>query len=828
MLIATAIAVPVSILLTFVAHAACSVLPDLYCAIRSDPVRVLKTGTVMSSGGMTWGVVVTVALVAMTASGALAQSSTSSDESLSMPHAQLVAPVSVLGAHDVQPTDLDGDGDIDLITTSPDAGAIYVHKGTGDSTGTAGWFSVPVPLTREAIGPQSLLLADLDGDGREDLVFSDKETADGGSTRIRWMKRLDASDTTAFSTPATLVDGLGRTPVLHIVDVGGTSAPDLLYRGRYRGLFWIETTDAGPSAEPLEINGDISVSDVASADVDGDGQKDLIATVPGKDRISWLKRTGSGEFAEPKSVARLRGPIAIVAADLDGDTDLDLAVAATEGYSNQVATIETIGNGSFGDPSIVDEETEDPVVITAADLDNDGDADLLVGAQSQGYSTPGSIFAYSNEGNGTFTTPLTVANQVTAIRALRAADIDGDGKVDPFSASGKTRAANHHVAWYPNRLSNSGRFGNQEVLSPLGSVKVAQSVAVGDIDGDGHADVVSTSRRDRRVQWSRNRLHDSREIGSFSPPASITKAERRTADIAVGDVDGDGDTDVLSVSRGEAALGWHENTGAGSEEKRFGSVSVIDSQARAPGSVAAGDLEDDGDLDVLWTSRTEGKIFWSLNSGDGAFENRRVVAADASGVESAVPTDIDGDGNLDVLSYGRSVQARWHESTGGGFAKPEFLADGIEGAWAATAADLDADGDQDIVIAGRRDANAGVGFSSQSGRRMALVWHENQGNGAFGEEQEIDPEIYGVQEVAAIDLTGDGNLDIAFASSNGVGFFEQSESFGTITFVDKSLITEEASFDLIPASLTAQDNSGMLVGFESSVRYFPARQPGDR
>lgn len=770
-------------------------------------------------------VAITVACVATSDSVVVAQSETDLSDISSMPRLHLVAPMSVLGAHGIQPTDLDGDGDLDLITTSPDAGKVYFHENVGDGAGAAGRFSVPVTLTREAIRPTSLLTVDVNGDGKKDLVFVDRQTADSRSTRIRWMEKTGVGNPTTFLAPRTLVDKLGRVSVLRKMDVGGSSSPDLVYRDTNRGLVWIEMTERGLSGDPLEINGDVRFSDAASADLNGDGQRDLVVALPGDDRISWLKRTGSGQFAEPETIARLRAPLSVTAADLDGDDDRDLAVAATEGYSQQVVTIETIGDGSFGDLSVVDGETEDPVVITTADLDNDGNLDLLVGAQSQGYRSPGSVLAYNNQGDGTFTAPLTVTNKVVAIRSLQAADLDGDGSVDPIAASEKTPAANHHIAWYPNRLSDTGAFGDPEVLSPLGTVQIAESVAAGDIDGDGRTDIVSTSRRDRRVHWSRNRLQDTTQIGSFSPPASITKAERRTAAIAVGDVDGDGDIDVLSASRGEAALGWHENTGTDAAKGRqFASASPIDPQAQAPVSVATGDVEQDDDLDVLWTSRRANKVFWSINSGGGSFETRIVAADDASGIESAIPTDIDGDGDLDVLSYGRSVQARYHENTGGAFSGSASVADGIEGAWAVTAADLDADGDQDIVVAGRRDASAGMGFSSQSGRRMALVWHENQGGGSFGEEREIEPEIYGVQEVEAADVTGDGRLDIAFASSNGSGFYVQSEAFGNVTFGDKKVFTQEASFDLIPAPLTSQGTNDLVVGLENSIRYLPTQQ----
>ena len=119
------------------------------------------------------------------------------------------------------------------------------------------------------------------------------------------------------------------------------------------------------------------------------------------------------------------------------------------------------------------------------------------------------------------------------------------------------------------------------------------------------------------------------------------------------DLDGDGDSDVLFGTGGsDDQIGWHENVG--DDGRSFAtSPRILDTAADKPESVEAADLDGDGDLDVL--SALEGldtgsKVVWYENAGDRSFSGARLISDELRGPTDAHAADLDGDGDLDVLS----------------------------------------------------------------------------------------------------------------------------------------------------------------------------------
>ena len=129
-------------------------------------------------------------------------------------------------------------------------------------------------------------------------------------------------------------------------------------------------------------------------------------------------------------------------------------------------------------------------------------------------------------------------------------------------------------------------------------------------------------------------------------------------------MDGDGDLDVLSASQADDKIAWYENTdGAGS----FGSQQVISTAADEARSVFAADVDGDGDLDVLSASEVDDKIAWYENTdGAGSFGSQQVISTAADGARSVFAADVDGDGDLDVLSASADDdEIAWYENTDG-------------------------------------------------------------------------------------------------------------------------------------------------------------------
>ena len=190
-----------------------------------------------------------------------------------------------------------------------------------------------------------------------------------------------------------------------------------------------------------------------------------------------------------------------------------------------------------------------------------------------------------------------------------------------------------------------------EVCSP-------QEVHAADVDGDGDTDILSASEGDAKIAWHEN---DGTDDPSFTIHTITTNADR-PRDIHAADIDGDGDTDVLSsynevVSdfygysfQSKVVLYKNDGTTDPSFTKQviassFGSSRDI--------SVFAADVDGDDDTDILSASEGDAKIAWHENDGSGNF-TERVITTDADtdtggfGVLSIYAADVNGDGNTDI------------------------------------------------------------------------------------------------------------------------------------------------------------------------------------
>jgi hypothetical protein len=274
------------------------------------------------------------------------------------------------------------------------------------------------------------------------------------------------------------------------------------------------------------------------------------------------------------------------------------------------------------------------------------------------------------------------------------------------------------------------------------------SVYATDIDGDGDMDVLSASLLDDKIAWYEN----TDGAGSFGAQDVISTAADAARSVYATDIDGDGDMDVLSASNADDKIAWYENTdGAGS----FGAQDVISTAADAAWSVYATDMDGDGDMDVLSASGSDDKIAWYENTdGAGTFGAQKIISTAADGAWSVYATDMDGDGDMDVLSAsGSDDKIAWYENTDGAgtFGAQKIISTAADNARSVYAIDIDGDGDMDVLSASSGDDK--------------IAWYENtDGAGSFGAQNVISTAASGAQSVYATDVDRDGDMDVLSAS----------------------------------------------------------------
>jgi len=351
-------------------------------------------------------------------------------------------------------------------------------------------------------------------------------------------------------------------------------------------------------------------------------------------------------------------------------------------------------DGLFGAENVITTAANGAISPFAADLDNDGDMDVLAALLSDD-----KIVWYENIGNQNFTSH-TITSSADQPRSVFAADMDGDGDLDALSAD----QGSGEIAWYQNEGTGNFSKYSIEILSGLGA-----SVFAADVDGDGDMDVLAGAYDDSIDNNNKILWYENNGSQSFTPHTIMSGANARAAvRVSAADVDSDGDMDVLAAAFHVDKIYWFENDGSQSFTSR-----TITSAADGATSVVAADLDGDGDMDVLSSSHYDNKIAWYENDGSEVFTPRTTITTAANGARTVFAADLDGDGDMDVLSASRDDdKVAWYENDGSENFTAHTLTTTADNVSTVFAADMDGDGDLDVLYA-------------CGGNDDTIAWYEN-------------------------------------------------------------------------------------------------------
>lgn len=357
-------------------------------------------------------------------------------------------------------------------------------SGGGGTSGGGGnlppgqFFASKTDLSSGGVSPNSLALADFNGDGKLDIAVSN----------------FHSNTIAVFLNQGGGVFGAPVITTLQIPNtVGAIVAGDFNEDGK---LDLIAATIAGANQDEVVLlgkgNGSFTQSAVVSnssgflqgrvVDLNGDGHLDLIAA--GNGNMSVAMGNGDGTFAPAAFLGNGPPPSTYFGLDLgdfNGDGKVDI-VGVNYGYSSgDVVFFMGNGDGTFQSPTSSSTLSTGPGSVAAADFDGDGKLDVLIGF------SPGSATIAAGNGDGTFN----VSNQVSVYGpgaggsgvTVRAADLNKDGRPDAlitdYSAGVFTVVLNSATGI----SQNSSRYSF--TMSPGLS-----DIAVGDLNGDGRPDVV--------------------------------------------------------------------------------------------------------------------------------------------------------------------------------------------------------------------------------------------------------------------------------------------------------------------------------------------------
>jgi hypothetical protein len=430
----------------------------------------------------------------------------------------------------------------------------------------------------------------------------------------------------------------------------------------------------------------------------------------------------------------------MTAADLDADGDLDLVTAngappvfPPQELRDNVSVLVNDGGATFS--RVLNFATgTSPVSVAAADIDGDGRLDLCT-ANSVGEDL--AVLFHTGAGNAAFAPPL-LRLPIASPVSVTAADLDGDGEMDLAVASGSSAAVS--VFW------NRGR-GAFDVFSDVPVTGGLQLLLLADLDGDGSQDLLASQEYCVLALFGRG--DGSFEDGLPLPPERGGRIYGALAE----DMDGDGDFDIV-VWRDSGVWVLFSD-----RKRRFRSAARPETTVIA-WATALGDVDADGDQDlVVVTEYPEDLLKLYHNDGQGGFVEAQVLPGPSYSGQLHLD-DLDADGDLDALATGSggSVVLLFRNGGAGSFdSVVELSLDMAEGL--VEPGDFDGDGDTDLAVG----PNCYNRWPCSS--RLALFL--NRGDGEFVAAADLPFPGRSASTVKSADLDGDLDLDL-IAVSGGV------------------------------------------------------------
>lgn len=574
--------------------------------------------------------------------------------------------------------DFDFDGDIDVVATST-SGRVYLFE--QDTS----W--IRTVFESSANDPTNIVSAELNNDGALDFVYSIF-----GQSRIAYLLSNNVYETsvsegyTSVTITETVVNSENDTLAYYITgddaeffvadkqgNVSFISAPDYanpldvnsdnayefvlnvtdnLGTDSLKVIVYVNVdndNDGVPgSTEVEEATSDDDKNDFL--DSDNDGVPDYVELQQGTDSNDANSFLDSDEDGYSDYVEQYSTPAApffigeniifgskttvssvatdaysVTYADMDGDFDLDI-VAALE----SVGKVVWYENGNDWFERTITDSAVDPRSVVAADFDNDGDMDVAAALHDRD-----SVVWYEN--NGTTWNTFTISNSVQGIYRISLAHMNSDTNVDIIATSEDTG----QVVWLRNSGSGSWTTG-----SNIATVAGARSAYAADVTGNGFKDVVIAGALANTVVL----VQGNSSLGtSWSAAQTISTGNNTTtvSDVAIGDMDGDGDLDIVQASVSSNTISWYENGNAWSE-------TVVSDTATGAHDIELADLDDDGDLDIVAAMDIGDFISWFENGADWS---ETKIDNNVNSPKAIAVADITGNGVLNVVAASNNDNA---------------------------------------------------------------------------------------------------------------------------------------------------------------------------
>ena len=673
--------------------------------------------------------------------------------------------------------DVNGDGRADLLVANASDSSVSVFLGQPD-----GSFSAKQDIATN-VGASVIVTGDFNGDGNVDVIAGGGCGAGCGSISI-----LFGHGDGTFAPPS-IVPSTASPAGMATADFNHDSKLDFVTGdncGKSCGNVWVFEGNGDGTFKPgvvYPVGG--SPVGITVSDLNGDGATDMVS-VNYSGSISVLMANGDGTFKPDAEVPSPNLPSDVAVGDLDGDKIPDLAIAHNGG-DGAITVMKGVGDGSFlPEQTIVSGLYAN--ILGFADVNGDGHLDLLIPAV-----LGGGLEVYIGKGDLTFNPPITYAAG-NYPEAFAVADVNGDKELDIVVADPEN-----------NRLAVL--LGNGHgTFSPRVDLPIPQSIAqrnnvlagvTADFNGDGFQDVVETFYSGATL------LVAGKGDGSFNIPVTVNAGTDQVS--AVGDINRDGHPDLMLLGN----FGEKLDVMLGNGDGTFRSPATVlnTSPSNLGNGVVLGDFNGDGRLDyaALGNGFLEKNPFYlGIGNGDGTFKTASQSWNLSSYPTRIVAGDLNRDGKLDLAITLNPQGFVVLLGKGDGTFANSVLYGNESVPGGIVVADLNGDGFPDVVVTGD-----------------TVDVFLNKGDGTLLKSTSFNGGNF-PGAVTAGDFNGDGKMDLAVAAEGAAaaGNIEILLGNGDGTFLSPVEINDGSTvMNTIAAADFNNDGSADVYGstFTGSV-----------
>lgn len=693
---------------------------------------------------------------------------------------------------DLKLADVDNDGDLDIVVVNSDGFSVIKNSDgptVSSITPSNGDFNISASSNIEVVFDQNMDSATLTSSNLK-FKSSTRGLIAGSYSYNSGTKTLTFDPTTGLNPGETIT--VSTTSAIKN-SIGGS------FGAGFSSSFVVATTDGGALSAKTDFSVGTNPKDAILADLDADGDLDLITVQTSVDSISVMINNGSS-FNTPVFYYTGDAPVSVAAGDVDNDGDLDLLVSVSG--ENVLAKFINNGSGVFGAKTTY-ATTGVPGAVILQDINYDGDLDAVFANGVQ--------LAYlSNNGSGTFSDQWGITG--FSDRNLIAVDLNNDGDEDYVMV--RNNSANQLIVVTRNALNNFSQNTYTTDTNPRG-------VAVGDFDNDGDIDAVTVNYG---FSASNISFFANNGSGAFAARVDYSLGSLSTPeDIIATDIDGDGDLDIVVAKTGSDQVVVFTNNGSA-----IFTLSGSFATGDAPSALVATDLNADGSMDIITTngnatsvsvlynfkplqitaiSPTRNDIDIATNSNIDITFNQDIDEATAISANIKISGSVSGaiegafnfNSSTDVLTFnptsnfisGENVSVlvstnvesnngaamssvtQWSfnvGSSGGEVLLSPVNSENIQQASAVKFIDIDNDGDADMVAS---IYNYSSEFSRSENGIVVLL---NNGSGVYS-NSDTTAGIYGSpKQLVVADFNQDGYLDVA-GTTKGTGSNSYVEVF---------------------------------------------------